>query len=300
MPPITPPRIFGGDSGKSPETSFGSPDEDSQGRFSFNVPRASHRAGSSRDGSSTLTEPTGFAALAAEMKDVKELLRAVLVEKTPLQQHQDHLPICKKGDLLASPLYELYSEAEMTSLARNHCPNEEGMGLFREHFLSQFCTLGEWIEEPNQTTHGNQLVFSCKGPENAVLRIHRTDPSQPRPARMPYLRWSERKDPSVRRSLESDDAKHLVEADWPLNIAQDINLEGKVCLRWKVRLHQFKVSWRLSYLYYGSDGVMGCDRFDRSLLMAEIEDRQDRPLNLPLAQLSHVSITSKCFWPTSC
>ncbi|KAK7754728.1 hypothetical protein SLS62_003286 [Diatrype stigma] len=191
MPPTTPPRIFGSNSGKSPEFSFGSPDEDSQGRLSFNAPRASHRAGSSRDGSSTLNEPTGFAALVAEMRDVKELLRAVLMEKSPVQQHQDHLPIYKTGDLLASPLYDFYSEAEMIDLARNQCPNEGRMGLFREHFLSQFC------------------------PEDAVLRIHRTDPSQPRPARRPYLRWSKKRDPSIRRSLESDDAKHLVEADWP-------------------------------------------------------------------------------------
>lgn len=291
MPPATPPRIFGGDNtGKSSDFSFGSPESDTQGgRFSFNVSRPGHRASSSRDGSSTLNEPTGFAALVAEMRDVKDLLKAVLMEKTPVQQ-QDQVPNHQIGDLMASPLYEFYNESEIMDLARNHCPNEDGMALFRDHFLSQFrTTSGEWLEEGDQTTmHSDQLVFSCNGPEETTLRIHRTDPSQPRVAKRPYLRWTESRGRPKQRSLKSDDAKHLIEADWPVSLAQGIKIDGKICLRWKVRLDLFKVSWRLLYLYYGSGGAMECERFDRSLLMSEIEDRQDRPTSLPMAQLSHV------------
>ncbi len=283
MPP-TPPILFGS-TGKAPDFSSGSP-SDAQGKFTFNVPKPG-RAEGSRDGPA-LNEPSGVAALVAELRDVKELLKAILVEKRPAQQEH---PPSKTGDLLTSPLYLFYNDSEIVDLAKNHCPNDEGMANFREYFLSQFSSSGEWVEEVDRRGQSPEVVFSCKGPKDSVLRVHRADSSQPRPTKKSFFRWPERNADPVRRSLKGDDAKHLIEANWPVSLAQGIKINGKICIRWRVRLEEFKVSWRLLYLYYGSNGVMGCDRFDEFLLHTEMEDRSKWARNLPLSQLSHVGIT---------
>ncbi|RYO83328.1 hypothetical protein DL766_000067 [Monosporascus sp. MC13-8B] len=279
------PELFGG-AGKSPDFSFGSP-EDSQAEFTFNIPKPGP-AESSKDVPKT-NEPGGMETLVAEVRDLKELLKALLKERIPEQQERPSKPT---GDLVTAPIYAFYDDAEILDLARNHCPNEAGMGAFREYFLSQFCSSNEWTEEvDDQVAQSHQAVFSCKGPEDSVLRVHRNDFHQLKTAKRPYLKWPERNTPAVRRHLKPEEAKHLVEADWHLGLAQGIKIDGKICIRWKVPLEQFKISWSLLYLYYQKDGNMECGRFDRHLLHAEVEDGL-RAAGVPLSQLTHVAFLS--------
>ncbi|RYP61306.1 hypothetical protein DL770_009815 [Monosporascus sp. CRB-9-2] len=283
MAPTTP-KLFG-DTGNSPNFSFGSP-EDAHGKFTFNIPKPGP-AESSKDAPRT-NEPSGIATLVAEVRDLKELLKVLLKERIPEQQKRPSKPM---GNLLTAPLYAFYDDAEILDLARNHCPNEAGMGAFREYFLSQFCSSNEWTEEvDDQMPQGYKAVFSCKGPEDSVLRVHCNDFHRLKASKRPYIKWPARNTRAVRCHLKPEEAKHLVEADWHLDLAQGIKIDGKICIRWKVRLEQFKISWSLLYLYYLKDGNMECGRFDRPLFHAEVEDGL-RAAGVPLSQLTHEVIS---------
>ena len=80
----------------------------------------------------------------------------------------------------------------------------------------------------------------------------------------------------------------LLEAEWPIiSPAQGVKIEGKICLKWRVRLEAYKTCWALLYLYYGNDGIMECDSFYHPLLFAEINN-ESRDTTMPLEQLYHV------------
>lgn len=347
MPSDTPLPVPGSTTKAPPGPAIGSPAEEAaQGKFTFHIPRLGHDdpPGSARGGggigsSAAWHEETrneGITSLVAEMRDVKNLLRAVLLaDKTPgpaataqeeeeeeekKKNHEidpDPTPSTKTGDLAASPLYEHYRSPEITELARRHCPNEEGMALFRDHFLAEFLGPGGGVEEeegeerataadPTVVRKSEQpTIFRCKGPQDTVLRVHRTEPAA---ARRPAKRWWHPVDWWLQRRstlperrqrllLENDEAKRLIEEEWPVSWAQGVEIDGKICLRWKPPRDGFKLSWDISYLYYGSgSGMVGCDRFHTALFITEIE-RGIRPMRLHLGQLFHVGLfVSLPFW----
>ena len=296
MPP-SPPKIFDS-SGKAPEFSF-TASHDAQGnRLALDISGSSAAGtGSSNskakdDGPPALRDPDAVATLVAEIRSIKDLLGVLVAEKrlaaAPVPPCDYAPPSHEKGSLAATPLYRFYDDADILELARRACPSDEAMAYFRESFISEFTKMNEWSEEGpanRPATHDGPTVFSCKGPADSVLRVHREVVPKWRP------RWLERRRaPLTPKSLKSEDAVQLVEADWPVaNVAQGVKVDGKICIKWNFRQEDFKISWTVLYLYYEDGGIMECDRFSHILLRNEVNNRLRGAVTKPLEQLSHVS-----------
>lgn len=303
MSPL-PLKIFGG-SEKSTEFSFTAP-SDAQGYNSTSRtfrPEASEAGiSTAQDGKSAPSDQSEVAALIEEVKGIKEMLRALLVQKAvppPVSPGRPDNTVnsLEAENLETAPLYRFYDESEILALAKRSCPQDDMLANFRRVFLTQFHGRGgKWNEEvlkdqPN--TEDSPAVFSCPGPNDTVLRIHGEVPPRSSAVKRWFSIWPMKDTTSSRKkALTIPEAANLLEEAWPVTgLAQGVKIDGKICIKWKVRPETFRASWTLLYLYYGNDSIMKSARFYHTLLFTEINSEMRTLMMpmIPLAQLCHVS-----------